>query len=77
MESGGVVALTEQYQDLTWCLETILSTMRAFAGCSPLIGVFLLARDMSFSAHYTRFQNTPVPMSKRLMVRLSASVDLD
>ncbi|KAJ7897421.1 hypothetical protein B0H13DRAFT_2032915 [Mycena leptocephala] len=37
MESGGVVALTEQYQDLTWCLETILSTMRAFAGCSPLI----------------------------------------
>ncbi|KAJ7890249.1 hypothetical protein B0H13DRAFT_878102 [Mycena leptocephala] len=37
MESGGVVALTEQYQDLTWCLETILSTMRSFAGCSPLI----------------------------------------
>ncbi|KAF7339095.1 Transcriptional activator protein acu-15 [Mycena venus] len=40
MESFGVVGrLTQQHQDLTSCLETILSTMRLFASRSPLIGM--------------------------------------
>ncbi|KAJ6562530.1 hypothetical protein B0H19DRAFT_1144872 [Mycena capillaripes] len=39
MDAGGAVALSERYQDLTSCLETVLSIMRLFAR-SPFIEHF-------------------------------------
>ncbi|KAJ6564250.1 hypothetical protein B0H19DRAFT_1140615 [Mycena capillaripes] len=43
----GVGRLTQQHQDLTACLDTLLSTMRAFAGTSPLIGMLPLLRPLT------------------------------
>ncbi|KAJ7233729.1 hypothetical protein B0H12DRAFT_1239252 [Mycena haematopus] len=51
MQSFGVVGrLTQQHQDLTACLETVLSTMRIFATSSPLIGYFSTRIEGAYGA---------------------------
>jgi hypothetical protein len=66
MQSFGVVGrLTQQHEDLTSCLETILSTMRTFAGASPLIGMFTLIPDrMPTRTYVPPVQNTSAHASK-------------
>ncbi|KAJ6542536.1 Zn(2)-Cys(6) binuclear cluster domain-containing protein [Mycena vulgaris] len=51
MQSFGVVGrLTQQHQDISACLETVLSTMRMFAPTSPLIEYFSNRIEQAYSA---------------------------
>ncbi|KAJ7124627.1 Zn(2)-Cys(6) binuclear cluster domain-containing protein [Mycena crocata] len=51
MQSFGVVGgLTQQHQDTSACLETILSAMRAFSGTSPVIDYFSTRVQQAYNA---------------------------
>ncbi|KAJ7708087.1 hypothetical protein B0H17DRAFT_1031701 [Mycena rosella] len=51
MQSFGVVGrLTQQHQDISACLETILATMRRFARSSPVIEYFSNRVEQAYSA---------------------------
>ncbi|KAJ7459346.1 Zn(2)-Cys(6) binuclear cluster domain-containing protein [Mycena latifolia] len=54
---GAVGRLTQQHRDISACLETILATMRIFAGNSPVIGALL--STLSLSAGCLSYPATP------------------